>query len=381
MNVHAILSTNGFDMPLGLSSSLGRVAEGVSKPRRIETSATQPKGSILRALSRHLVPNLGTVLVVALLLFATRARAQGPVEPAATGPPSNSVISYQGRLADSEGHPLDGSVSMAFRLYDVPTDGAHLWAESQGTVPVEDGFFHVLLGSVSPIPSTLFADHDTLYLGISVAGGAEMWPREQLASVPYAWVASALAGDATAAGSLTIGGSLTVKGTDLMLKGRNSGGTGNLGRAMIDGGSGIGLVVNYANDFSRVRVEGDTTVNGHLRFGSHRQDDRANRFLAETKIMSGWGYIRADEDESAVHKYVTFPEPFTEPPLVLVSSIGLATDRPGRIEDFFGHVAREHFTASDILEADFRVTCARADGSDFEDDDFYFGYAWVAIGR
>jgi glycosyltransferase involved in cell wall biosynthesis len=35
---------NGFDTPLGLSSSSGRVAEGVSKPRRIETSATQPKG-------------------------------------------------------------------------------------------------------------------------------------------------------------------------------------------------------------------------------------------------------------------------------------------------------------------------------------------------
>lgn len=338
------------------------------------------KDSFVRALSRHLVPNLGTVLVVALLLFATRAGAQSPMEPAATAP-SNALISYQGRLADSEGDPIDGSVSMTFHLYDAAVGGAPLWTESHGTVWVQEGLFHVLLGSAFSIPSTLFTDHDALYLGISVEDGAEMWPREQLASVPYAWVANALARDATTAGLLTVGGALTVNGTDLMLRGRDSGGTGNLGRALIDGGSGIGLVMNYANDFGRVRVEGDTAVNGHLLFGSHRQDDRANRFQDGTKIMSGWGYIRADDEESAVHEYVTFPEPFTEPPIVLVSSIGLATDRPDKIEDFFGHVAREHFTASNVLEADFRVTCARADGSDFEDDDFYFGYAWVAVGR
>ena len=336
--------------------------------------------SLIRALSRHLVPNLGTVLVVALLLFATRVRAQGPVESASTAP-SSTVISYQGRLADSAGNPVDGSVYMTFRLYNTSTGGDSLWTESRGSVPVEEGLFHVLLGSISPIPSALFADHDSLYLGISVEGGAEMWPREQIASVPYAWVARALARDATAAGSLTVGGSLTVNGTDMILRGRESGGTGNLGRAMIDGGSGLGLVVNYANDFGRVRVEGDTAVNGHLRFGSHRQDDRTNRFQADTRIMSGWGYIRADKDKRTVHEYVTFPEPFSEPPIVLISSIGLATDKPDSIDDFSGYVAREHFTASDVLAADFRAACARADGTHFESDDFYFGYAWVAIGR
>lgn len=338
------------------------------------------RGSLVATLSRHLVPNLGTVLIVALLLLATRVGAQAPVEPAATTA-SSTTISYQGRLADNEGNPVQGSVYMTFRLYDTPVDGTPLWAESHGTVLVEDGLFHVLLGSISPLPSTVFTDHDTLYLGISVEGGAEMVPREQLASVPYAWVASALARDATAAGSLTVEGSLTVNGTDLVLRGRDSGGTGNLGRALVDGGSGVGLLVNYANDFGRVRVEGDTTVGGYLRFGTHRQDDRANRFQPDTKIMSGWGYIRADEEENAVHERVAFPEAFAEPPIVLVSSIGLTLDRPDSIEDFFGHVAREHITASDISETDFRVTCARADGSNFVSDDFYFGYAWVAIGH
>ncbi|HID85821.1 MAG TPA: hypothetical protein EYP55_00380 [Anaerolineae bacterium] len=338
------------------------------------------KRSIVHALSRHLVPNLGTVLVVALLLFATRAGAQAPVEPE-VAVPSRAVISYQGRLADSEGNPVNESVYMTFSLYDTPSGGVPLWRESHGTVLVREGLFHVLLGSVSPIPPTVFTDHDTLYLGISVEGGPEMGPREQLASVPYAWVARTLARDATAAGSLTVEGALTVMGTDLMLRGRESGGTGNLGRALVDGGSGIGLVVNYANDFGRVRVEGDTTVIGHLRFGTHRQDDEDDRFQDETKIMSGWGYIRADEDEDAVHERVAFPEPFAEPPIVLVSSIGLSLDRPDSIEDFFGHVAREHITASDVSETDFRVTCARADGSNFVDEDVYFGYAWVAIGR
>ena len=140
-------------------------------------------GSILRALSRHLVPNLGTVLVVALLLFATRARAQGPVEPAATGPPSNTVISYQGRLADSEGHPLDGSVSMTFRLYDVPTAGAACWAESQH-VNVTYGVFAVLLGDITPIPQSCFSGSD-LYLGVEVGSDGEIVQSNELDAFFY----------------------------------------------------------------------------------------------------------------------------------------------------------------------------------------------------
>jgi len=55
---------------------------------------------------------------------------------------------------------------------------------------VEDGLFHVLLGSTNPIPVSLLANNSTLWLGIKVGSDSEMTPREQIASVPYAMIAS-----------------------------------------------------------------------------------------------------------------------------------------------------------------------------------------------
>ena len=150
------------------------------------------RDGVVRWLGRALMPNLGTVLVVIALLYANNVIASPGMRPSLASS-STTTISYQGRLADSSGNPITTSgVAMQFRLYDVDTGGAPLWEETQAAVPVEDGLFHVLLGSTNPIPVSLLASNSTLWLGITVGSDSEMTPREQIASVPYAMVAERL---------------------------------------------------------------------------------------------------------------------------------------------------------------------------------------------
>ena len=156
-----------------------------------------PSGPGWRRLACWLLPSPGnalfTLLVVAGLLWATSAGALPFRAPMLAGD-STTTISYQGRLADSSGDPITTSgVGMQFRLYNTDTGGSSLWEEPHTAVPVEDGLFHVLLGSTNPIPVSLLANNSTLWLGITVGSDSEMTPREQIASVPYAMIASTVA--------------------------------------------------------------------------------------------------------------------------------------------------------------------------------------------
>ena len=71
-----------------------------------------------------MVPNVGTVLMVVVLLLTVPSLAAPLRAPAAT---STLTIPYQGRLADSSGNPLTGKYNLEFRIYDVPTGEVPLW--------------------------------------------------------------------------------------------------------------------------------------------------------------------------------------------------------------------------------------------------------------
>jgi hypothetical protein len=93
-------------------------------------------------------------------------------------------MSYQGVLKDSGGDVVsDGTYAVTFRLYTVEAGGTAIWTESQ-SVDVEGGIFNVALGSITSLTTLAF---DVPYwLGISVEGEAELSPRVELMSVPYA---------------------------------------------------------------------------------------------------------------------------------------------------------------------------------------------------
>ena len=150
------------------------------------------QGSILR--SRRFLPTPGnvifTLLIVGLLVWAQTAGAlPGLANPQFAIPNPQSIIPYQGRLADADGNPLTGTVNMIFRLYGQASGGAPLWEEQwtgSNGVQVSDGLFNVMLSSLTPIPQEVITGHDNLFLGITVGTDDEMTPRVQLGSVPFA---------------------------------------------------------------------------------------------------------------------------------------------------------------------------------------------------
>jgi hypothetical protein len=128
---------------------------------------------------------VGALALAGLLLAATGAWARGDARSSAAALAQAGVvsgtISYQGRLLNADGTPVEGMHTMAFRVYAQASGGTPLWSDSF-PVPVEEGLFHVML-DVDP---ALF-DGRALWLGVQVEGDAEeMTPRQPLLPAPYA---------------------------------------------------------------------------------------------------------------------------------------------------------------------------------------------------
>lgn len=138
-----------------------------------------------------------TLVLVGLIVFVSTSFASTPPPQPATLSEGQTVtlnqqlaantttVSYQGHLADANGTPVNSTLPMIFRIYTTPTGGTPIWTEERSgsnAVPVTNGLFHVMLGSVEPLSTDIFAQD--LWLGISVESDSEMTPREKLGSVP-----------------------------------------------------------------------------------------------------------------------------------------------------------------------------------------------------
>ena len=152
------------------------------------------------------------------------------------------LINYQGRLSAS-GTPLSGTYTVTFLLYDAPENGTALWSETH-EVEVTEGVFNVLLGSQAAIPTDIFVNETDLYLGVRVAGEAELTPRQRLASTPFSFQAAsadavrpgavntaAIADGAVTAGKLAPGALVTSV-------------NGAAGEVTVDGAGGISVVTS-----------------------------------------------------------------------------------------------------------------------------------------
>ena len=96
-----------------------------------------------------------------------------------------------GRLLDAAGVPVEGAVTLTFRIYpDSSTPlGEAVWIEVIPTV-LSNGAFSVELGTQADLPPVLLGLDDA-WLGIQVDDDSEMLPRFRLSSntVPFALVA------------------------------------------------------------------------------------------------------------------------------------------------------------------------------------------------
>ncbi len=121
------------------------------------------------------------------------------------------MVNYQGKLTKADGTLLaDGTYSMTFAIYNVPTAGLPLWWETNTSVQVKKGLFSVLLGSVIHLPDNIFDSTDR-YFGVKVGEDAEMTPRQQIASVPFAFRAGSAANADSATTATTAAIADTVK--------------------------------------------------------------------------------------------------------------------------------------------------------------------------
>ncbi len=176
----------------GLLTRLGETIDRYAAERHMAKAiiATPPQASLNR---RHWLPTPGnilfTMLAIALLIWAQNSGALSLFAAPNAQSASTSTIAYQGRLADSSGHPLTQTVNMTFRLYAAVSGGAPLWEEGwtgANSVQVSDGLFNVMLGSLNPIGQSVITGNNNLFLGITVGTDSEMSPRVQLGSVPFA---------------------------------------------------------------------------------------------------------------------------------------------------------------------------------------------------
>lgn len=105
--------------------------------------------------------------------------------PLAAEAASPSIIPVTGYLTDDSGVPIVGNIDVEFRLYPSATDTTPLWTDTLG-VDAFDGQFTAYLGSGLPVDLGLFRDNTQLFLSMAVDGGAEMTPRFEVGSAPFA---------------------------------------------------------------------------------------------------------------------------------------------------------------------------------------------------
>ncbi len=97
---------------------------------------------------------------------------------------------YQGRLTDQNGNPLNGTVTITFDFYDASTGGTKLYTEND-TVTVTDGLFDTVLGPSSATSGLTPKDlSQPLWVEITINDGTNtetLSPRQRLYGAPYAF--------------------------------------------------------------------------------------------------------------------------------------------------------------------------------------------------
>jgi hypothetical protein len=154
------------------------------------------------------------ILTTILLTFILSAGAVQPGASRNPGPGDGlivsgmlpSTITYQGRLTDASGNPLNGTYNLTFQVWNDATAGLQLGTNIVLTgVLVKDGLFTVKLN----VPHDAF-DGQSIWLQVAV-NGQILSPRQMLTAVPYAL-------------SLKPGASITSTGIDTIHFGNQAGG-------------------------------------------------------------------------------------------------------------------------------------------------------------
>ena len=98
---------------------------------------------------------------------------------------SQRLLSFSAKLLDQQQQPITHSTPVRFSLYTDPTasSSALLWQDIRTVTPNKDGSFSITLGTDNPIPSSLFSDNPSIYLGTTIGSSSELRPRNAIPTV------------------------------------------------------------------------------------------------------------------------------------------------------------------------------------------------------
>lgn len=102
------------------------------------------------------------------------------LQPAQAAP---TTVVHEGRLLDSAGAPLNGTLPVLFQLFPSEEATTAVWQESL-SVQVQQGYYAVVLGNETALDDALLSSNLELWLGIQPDG--QSMGRQQLHSVPFA---------------------------------------------------------------------------------------------------------------------------------------------------------------------------------------------------
>ncbi|MEI2612501.1 MAG: hypothetical protein V9G20_27995 [Candidatus Promineifilaceae bacterium] len=148
---------------------------------------------------RGIIRQASTIALTALIVWGILQIFPAEARPNLSEPQNGSnavsssftTIPYAGFLTDSNGNPITQPQTLRFSIWDQPSIGSgnQLWPdtgiETHNSVPFQDGYFSVMLGSTSGNAFTpdIFTSNQNYYLQIQV-GNEILTPRQQLGAVP-----------------------------------------------------------------------------------------------------------------------------------------------------------------------------------------------------
>ncbi|MCD4817632.1 MAG: hypothetical protein K8S23_02945 [Candidatus Cloacimonetes bacterium] len=222
------------------------------------------------------------LLVLTITLFVSVLLADVP-----------ALIDYQGRLTNNTGAPLNGNVTIEFKIYSVATVGTALWTETQ-TVSVNEGWFQVSLGAVTVLNLTF--EDATHWLGINVSADGEMTPRTRITSVAYAINAGDVYGNDIHPGSVSIDGYGEVISTSGEWKGKTISMSGdNLGKHTATGD--LNMASHKITNLTTPTANTDAATKQYV---DNRGDNLGNH-TATQNIKLGSHYLSGDGGNEGVY--------------------------------------------------------------------------------
>lgn len=216
-----------------------------------------------------------------------------------------SLMNYQGRLTDASGDPVpDSNYTMIFTIYRDSTGSVPIWTETQDGVPVQDGFFTVLLGSVNPIPRSAFGR--IRWLGIQIPPDPEFEPLMPIVSVGNAFY-STYADTAVYSVHSSPDGDWEIEGdTVYRLTGRVGIGTSNpRAKLEVAPSDSYGVFIGNA-DFAGLRIGNQSRYGIYIDsvnwYGLRIKSAGFNGVLIDSAGYDGYGVVKAGDHGFHVYK-------------------------------------------------------------------------------